>query len=68
MEALFAHPLMHEGVLNWAFERAGENGAVLFFPDQHLGRNTGLKMGIPRVENARLGSKYGSNGRRYKQP
>lgn len=37
-----------EGVLNWAFERAGENGAVLFFPDQHLGRNTGLKMGIPK--------------------
>ena len=35
-----------EGVLNWAFERAGENGAVLFFPDQHLGRNTGIAMGI----------------------
>ena len=34
------------GVLNWAFERAGKNGAVLFFPDQHLGRNTGLAMGI----------------------
>jgi len=34
------------GVLNWAFERAGEGGAVLFFPDQHLGRNTGLAMGI----------------------
>lgn len=35
-----------EGVLQWAFERAGSNGAVLFFPDQHLGRNTGLAMGI----------------------
>ena len=35
-----------EGVLNWAFERAGVNGAVLFFPDQHLGRNTGIAMGI----------------------
>ena len=35
-----------EGVLQWAFERAGPNGAVLFFPDQHLGRNTGLRMGI----------------------
>ena len=35
-----------EGVLNWAFERAGPGGAVLFFPDQHLGRNTGLAMGI----------------------
>ncbi len=27
----------------WAFERGGR---VLFLPDQHLGRNTGLKMGI----------------------
>ncbi|MGB1660127.1 MAG: quinolinate synthase NadA, partial [Candidatus Poseidoniaceae archaeon] len=27
-------------------DRAGPNGAVLFFPDQHLGRNTGLRMGI----------------------
>lgn len=35
-----------EGVLQWAFERAGPKGAVLFFPDQHLGRNTGLRMGI----------------------
>ena len=34
------------GVLNWAFDRAGPEGAVLFFPDQHLGRNTGLSMGI----------------------
>jgi quinolinate synthase len=33
-----------ERVLQWAFER-GER--VLFFPDQHLGRNTGYKMGIP---------------------
>jgi quinolinate synthase len=32
-----------ERVLRWAFER-GER--VLFFPDQHLGRNTGHKMGI----------------------
>jgi quinolinate synthase len=30
-------------VLEWAFERARR---VLFFPDQHLGRNTGLKLGI----------------------
>jgi quinolinate synthase len=30
-------------VLDWAFER-GER--VFFFPDQHLGRNTALKMGI----------------------
>jgi quinolinate synthase len=33
-----------EGILKWAFER-GEK--VFFFPDQHLGRNTGYKMGIP---------------------
>ncbi len=33
------------GVLEWALERAGENGKVLFFPDQHLGRNTALAMG-----------------------
>ena len=32
------------GILDWAFERAGPDGAVLFFPDQHLGRNTGLSM------------------------
>jgi quinolinate synthase len=31
-------------VLDWAFER-GER--VLFFPDEHLGRNTGVKLGIP---------------------
>lgn len=41
-----------EGVLNWAFERAGEAGKVLFFPDQHLGRNTGLKMGLSEDEMA----------------
>ena len=30
-------------VFKWAFER-GER--IVFFPDQHLGRNTGLKMGV----------------------
>ncbi|QDU94259.1 quinolinate synthase NadA [Lignipirellula cremea] len=30
-------------VLEWAFARTSR---VLFFPDQHLGRNTALKMGI----------------------
>jgi quinolinate synthase len=30
-------------VLKWAFDRKSR---VLFFPDQHLGRNTSLKMGI----------------------
>lgn len=32
-----------ETVLKWAFERAER---VLFFPDQHLGRNTALALGI----------------------
>ena len=31
-------------ILEWAFARREK---VLFFPDQHLGRNTGFKMGIP---------------------
>ena len=31
-------------VLEWAFQRCQR---VLFFPDQHLGRNTGKAMGIP---------------------
>ncbi len=32
-----------KAVLQWAFERGQR---VFFFPDQHLGRNTALKMGI----------------------
>jgi quinolinate synthase len=31
-------------VLDWAFR---QKTRVLFFPDQHLGRNTGYRMGIP---------------------
>lgn len=31
-------------VFKWAFQKAKR---ILFLPDQHLGRNTGLKMGIP---------------------
>lgn len=34
-------------VFRWAFQR-GEK--VLFIPDQHLGRNTGVKLGIPLEE------------------
>ena len=34
-------------VLEWSFQRRRR---VLFFPDQHLGRNTALKMGIPLGE------------------
>lgn len=33
-----------EGALKWAFERREK---VFFFPDQHLGRNTGKTMDIP---------------------
>jgi quinolinate synthase len=34
-------------VLDWAFQ---QKRRVLFFPDQHLGRNTSLKMGITNGE------------------
>jgi quinolinate synthase len=37
-------------VMEWAFERGQR---VLFFPDQHLGRNTAKAMGVP-VENMPL--------------
>ena len=36
-------------VYDWAFERGSK---LLFFPDQHLGRNTGLKRGISLDEMA----------------
>ena len=35
--------------LDWAFQR---HSRVLFFPDQHLGRNTARAMGIPLEPNA----------------
>lgn len=34
-------------VLEWSFKRRDK---VLFFPDQHLGRNTGYRMGIPLAD------------------
>ena len=34
-------------ILQWAF---AQRHKVLFFPDQHLGRNTGHRMGIPLAE------------------
>ena len=40
-------------VLEWSFARTSR---VLFFPDQHLGRNTAKAMGIPLDANAGLGS------------
>jgi len=36
-------------VTKWALERAER---VFFFPDQHLGRNTAVKLGIPLEETA----------------
>ncbi len=38
-----------QSVLNWAFSRREK---VLFFPDQHLGRNTAYRLGIPLEEMA----------------
>jgi quinolinate synthase len=38
-----------EAVLKWSFARRRR---VLFFPDQHLGRNTAKRMGIPLDEMA----------------
>ena len=35
------------GAFEWAFARAGK---ILFLPDQHLGRNTAVAMGIPLSE------------------
>ena len=49
------------GILNWAFDRAGSDGAVLFFPDQHLGRNTGLSMGISEDKMPTWVPKIGSD-------
>ena len=39
-------------VLEWSFARRSR---VLFFPDQHLGRNTARAMGIPLEPDGRLG-------------
>ena len=36
-----------QNVLEWSFSQREK---VLFFPDQHLGRNTGYRMGIPLEE------------------
>lgn len=36
-----------EQVLNWCFEK---HGKILFFPDEHLGRNTGYRMGVSQEE------------------
>ena len=46
------------GALKWAFERSER---VFFFPDQHLGRNTGKAMGIP-LEQMVLWDRFRPNG------
>ena len=50
-------------VMEWAFAKKKR---VLFFPDQHLGRNTGYAMGIPLEQMALWGwaRPYGSMGGR----
>jgi quinolinate synthase len=45
-------------VLEWAFR---QQPRVLFFPDQHLGRNTGYRMGIP-LEAMALWDPYEDRG------
>ena len=45
-------------VLTWAFH---QRRRVLFFPDQHLGRNTALTMGIP-VEQMPVWDPYAESG------
>ena len=47
-----------EGVLEWAFQRGSK---VLFFPDEHLGRNTGADMGIP-LENMNVWNPFNEQG------
>ena len=39
--------------MRWAWERGRR---ILFLPDQHLGRNTAYKMGVPLDRDGRLGS------------
>lgn len=53
-------------VLEWAFT---QKKRVLFFPDQHLGRNTGYAMGIPLEEMVLWGwaRPYGSMGGRTRE-
>src|SRR3954470_24463938 len=45
-------------VITWALEKVGPGAKLLFFPDQHLGRNTGYQLGYTeadmRVWNPRL--------------
>jgi quinolinate synthase len=46
-------------VMEWAFARGQR---VLFFPDEHLGRNTALDMGIPESQIVVWDPRYESGG------
>ncbi len=51
-----------EVALEWAFAQKGEDTKVLFFPDQHLGRNTAvLKMGLT-LEDCVVWNPFKPNG------
>ena len=53
-------------VLEWAFRDRAEGGAggeqVLFFPDQHLGRNTGFAMGYDETDMALWNPRFDLGG------
>ena len=49
-------------VLEWAFRPDGGGTKVLFFPDQHLGRNTGLAMGYHHDDMAVWNPRYEMGG------
>ena len=51
-------------VLKWAFERGQR---VLFFPDQHLGRNTAKAMGIPLEQMPLWGPRKGLSAAEIEQ-
>jgi quinolinate synthase len=39
-------------IVSWALDRHGPATKVLFFPDQHLGRNTGYQLGFSETDMA----------------
>ena len=59
-------------VLEWALGREAGGRQVLFFPDQHLGRNTGLAMGYTRRRHAGVEpaarARRAHRGRRARRP
>ena len=52
-----------KAVIEWSWARREK---ILFFPDEHLGRNTANKMGIPR-EQMIVWDPYQPNGRQYRE-